>query len=61
MLNVSYWIGEFCCSSGKYVYDYKDVQNELEHDTYEVLEDVDSESYIERIKAIMDTFSQNYG
>lgn len=61
MLNVSYWIGKFCCSSDKYVYDYKDAPDELEHDTYEALEDVDPESYVERIKAILDTFNQNYG
>lgn len=61
MLNVSYWIGEFRGSSDKYVYDYKDVPDELEHDIYEVLEDVDPESYVERIKAIMGTFNQNYG
>lgn len=60
MLNVSYWIGEFC-SSDKYVYDYRDASDELEYDTYEALEDVDPESYVERIKAIMDTFNQNYG
>ena len=60
MLNVPYWIGKFCCSSDKYVYDYRDVQNELEHDAYETLEDMDPESYAERIKAIMDTFNQNY-
>lgn len=61
MLNVSYWIGEFCCSSDKYVYDYKDAPSELEHDTHEALEDVDPESYVEHIKAIMDMFNQNYG
>lgn len=60
MLNVSYWIGEFC-SSDKYVYDYRDASDELEYDTYEALEDVDPESYVERIKAIMGTFNQNYG
>lgn len=61
MLNVPYWIGKFCCSSDKCVYDYKDTPDELEHDTYEILEDVDPESYAERIKAIMDMFNQNYG
>ena len=61
ILNVSYWIGEFCCSSGKYVYDYKDASDELERDTYEALEDVDPESYVEHIKSIMDMFNQNYG
>lgn len=61
MMNVSYWIGEFCCSSDKYAYDYMDTLDELEHDTYEVLEDVDPESYVEHIKAIMDMFNQNYG
>ena len=61
MLNVSYWIGEFCCSSDKYVYDYRDAPDELEHDIYEALEDADPESYVERIKAIMDMFNQNYG
>lgn len=61
MSDVSYWIGKFCCSSDKYVYDYRDALDELEHDIYEALEDVDPESYVERIKAIMDTFNQNYG
>lgn len=61
ILNVPYWIGEFCCSSDKYIYDYMDTPDELEHGTYEVLEDVDPESYVECIKAIMDTFNQNYG
>ena len=61
MLNVPYWIGKFCCSSDKYVYVYRDASDELEHDTYETLEDMDPESYVERIKAIMDTFNQNYG
>lgn len=61
MLDVSYWTGKFCCSSGKYVYDYRDTPDELEHDTYEALEDVDPESYVEHIKAIMDMFNQNYG
>lgn len=61
MLNVPYWIGKFCGSSDKYVYDYRDALDELEHDTYEALEDVDPESYVERIKAIMGTFNQNYG
>ena len=61
MLNVSYWIGEFCCSSDKYIYDYRDALVHLEHDTYEALKDVDPESYVERIKAIMDMFNQNYG
>lgn len=61
MLNVPYWIGEFCCSSDKYIYDYKDASDELERDTYDALEDADPESYVERIKAIMDTFNQNYG
>lgn len=61
MLNVPYWIGKFCCSSDKYVYDYRNAQNELEHDTYDALEDMDPESYAERIEAIMDTFNQNYG
>ena len=61
MWDVSYWIGKFCCSSDKYVYDYKDASDELEHDTYEALEDMDPESYVERIKAIMDAFNQNYG
>ena len=61
MLNVSYWIGEFYCSSDKYIYDYKDASDELEHDTYEALEDADPESYVECIKAILDMFNQNYG
>lgn len=61
MLNVSYWIGKFCCSSDKYVYNFTDAQNELEHDTYEALEDMDPESYAERIEAIMGTFNHNYG
>ena len=61
MLNVSYWVGKFCGSSDKYVYDYRDASDELEHDTYEALEDVDPKSYAERIKAIMDMFNQNYG
>lgn len=61
MLNVPYWIDEFYCSSDKYAYDYMDTPDELEHDIYEALEDVDPESYIERIKAIMNTFNQNYG
>ena len=61
ILNASYWIGEFYCSSDKYIYDYKDTPDELEHDTYEALKDVDPESYVERIKAIMDMFNQNYG
>ena len=60
MPNVPYWIGEFCCSSDKYVYDYMDTLDELEYDTYGALKDVDPESYVERIKAIMDTFNQNY-
>ena len=61
MLNVSYWIGKFCDSSDKYAYDYRDASDELEHDTYAALEDVDPKSYAERIKVIMDTFNQNYG
>ena len=61
MLNVPYWIGEFYCSSDKYIYDYRDASDELEHDTYEALEDADPESYVEHIKTIMDMFNQNYG
>ena len=61
MLNVPYWIGEFYCSSDKYIYDYRDTPDELERDTYEALEDVDPESYVEHIKTIMNTFNQNYG
>lgn len=61
MLNVPYWIGEFCCSSDKYIYDYKDTPDELEHDICEALEDADPESYVEHIKAIMGMFNQNYG
>ena len=61
MRNVSYWIGKFCGSSDKYVYDYRDASDELEHDAYAALEDADPKSYVERIKVIMDTFNQNYG
>ena len=61
MRNVSYWISKFCDSSDKYIYDYRDTPDELEHDTYEALEDVDPESYVEHIKTIMDMFNQNYG
>ena len=61
MLNVPYWIGEFYCSSDKYIYDYRDTPDELEHDTYEALGDADPESYVEHIKTIMDMFNQNYG
>lgn len=61
MLNTSYWIGKFCCSSDVYVYDEKVARKDLENDTYDALEAMTPDDYSDYIDSIMETFSDNSG
>mgnify|MGYP003530639709 CR=1 FL=1 len=62
MLNVSYWMEKFECSSDRLIWNEREARNQLEEYTYGYYEEcLDKDEYYEMIDEIMDTFYDDRG